>query len=154
MTARLSSMTGFARLEGACGERRWVWELKSVNARGLEMRFRMPSGHDSHEPAFRQAAKDRLKRGALNVNLNLQSEQSESRYQLNETALEDIAAMLASVRERIDCAPPTADGILSLRGIMEAVETASSDELPAEYSQALRSSFSAAIDAFFGGAAD
>jgi len=40
----LSSMTGFARADGVSGPYAWAWELKSVNAKGLELRLRTPQG--------------------------------------------------------------------------------------------------------------
>ena len=40
----LASMTGFARADGVCGAYAWTWELKSVNAKGLELRLRLPPG--------------------------------------------------------------------------------------------------------------
>jgi uncharacterized protein YicC (UPF0701 family) len=39
----LKSMTGFGRSSGVHGETSWHWEARSVNGRGLELRFRMPS---------------------------------------------------------------------------------------------------------------
>ena len=44
--ASLSGMTGFARMEGVSGEWRWAWEARSVNGKGLEARFRLPTGFD------------------------------------------------------------------------------------------------------------
>ncbi|MBT6284470.1 MAG: hypothetical protein HOI96_04745, partial [Rhodospirillaceae bacterium] len=38
MTVR--SMTGFARVDGAVAGYSWVWEVKSVNSKGLDLRFR------------------------------------------------------------------------------------------------------------------
>ncbi|MDQ2804860.1 MAG: hypothetical protein M3Y41_20105, partial [Pseudomonadota bacterium] len=38
----LASMTGFARAEGSVGSTTWVWELRSVNGRGLDLRLRLP----------------------------------------------------------------------------------------------------------------
>ena len=37
----LSSMTGFARGHGVAGSYAWSWELKSVNAKGLDLRLRL-----------------------------------------------------------------------------------------------------------------
>ena len=45
----LSSMTGFARGQGAAGAYAWSWEIKSVNAKGLDQRFRLPTGRDAVE---------------------------------------------------------------------------------------------------------
>ena len=49
------SMTGFARARGSFGLLDWAWELKSVNGKGLEPRFRLPPGYDGLEVAARQA---------------------------------------------------------------------------------------------------
>ena len=66
MTAALASMTGFARAEGSAAGLAWVWELRSVNGRGLDLRFRLPSGWDALEPILRTAAGQLLKlRAAL-----------------------------------------------------------------------------------------
>ncbi len=41
MPALLTSMTGFARMDGAVAGLSWVWELRSVYGRGLDLRFRL-----------------------------------------------------------------------------------------------------------------
>ncbi|HXR87824.1 MAG TPA: YicC/YloC family endoribonuclease, partial [Stellaceae bacterium] len=40
-------MTGFARAEGHDGPLSWAWELKSVNSKSLDLRFRLPPGFDA-----------------------------------------------------------------------------------------------------------
>ena len=45
----IASMTGFARISGVTAGYRWAWELKSVNAKGLDLRLRVPPGFDSLE---------------------------------------------------------------------------------------------------------
>ena len=42
-------MTGFARVSGATANFRWAWEVKSVNAKGLDLRLRLPTGFDAIE---------------------------------------------------------------------------------------------------------
>ena len=55
----LSSMTGFARSHGASGPYAFEWELKSVNAKGLDVRLRLPPGWDELESfAKKRAAED------------------------------------------------------------------------------------------------
>src|SRR3546814_3537225 len=66
----LDSMTGFARGDGRAARKSWIWELKSVNGRGLELRFRLPPGFDGIEAEMRALAQSKLVRG--NVTLNLQ----------------------------------------------------------------------------------
>ncbi|KAB2848888.1 MAG: hypothetical protein F9K44_09560, partial [Hyphomicrobiaceae bacterium] len=40
----LKSMTGFARAEGSAAAMSWSLEARSVNGRGLDVRFRGPNG--------------------------------------------------------------------------------------------------------------
>ena len=57
----LSSMTGFARSHGASGPYTFEWELKSVNAKGFDLRLRLPPGWDELEALGQEARR----RGAV-----------------------------------------------------------------------------------------
>ena len=57
----LSSMTGFARSHGASGPYAFEWELKSVNAKGFDLRMRLPPGWDE----TRSACQEARRRGAV-----------------------------------------------------------------------------------------
>ena len=61
----LSSMTGFARGHGVSGPYAWAWELKSVNAKGLDLRLRLPAGWDAVEIPVRSRAAEVLTRGTI-----------------------------------------------------------------------------------------
>ena len=124
-------MTGFARVDATLEHRRWTWEIKSVNARGLELRFRMPQGFDALEPVLRKAAKETLSRGAVNATLTLRDESAEGRMRINEQALSDIAAMIARVAQSMECAPPRPEGVLALRGVMEPADDADAEDTEA-----------------------
>ena len=65
----LSSMTGFARRHGVSGAYGWAWELKSVNAKGLDLRLRLPPGWDAVEGAVRAQAAKVLARGNVYATL-------------------------------------------------------------------------------------
>src|ERR1700756_16190 len=73
--ATIASMTGFARTEGSVAGLAWAWELRSVNGRGLDLRFRLPPGFDALEPVLREAAGKRLKRGNVTANLTVKREE-------------------------------------------------------------------------------
>ena len=60
----LSSMTGFARASGASAPWRWAFELKSVNAKGLDLRLRVPQGFERIEGEARARLGRALARGA------------------------------------------------------------------------------------------
>ncbi|MEM9619071.1 MAG: YicC/YloC family endoribonuclease [Pseudomonadota bacterium] len=147
MTASISSMTGFARVEGVHEARRWTWELKSVNGRGLELRSRLPQGFDSLEPALRKSLQRVIKRGSINASLMMLSESSEPRYRVNETALAAAIAMVEKIGVSVKCDPPRAEGILALRGVMEPVDNADSDNERKALHDALLASFDDAATA-------
>ena len=65
----IASMTGFARAEGQHESTAWVWEIKSVNGRGLDVQCRLPAGYDALEPIIRKAATERFSRGSMTVSL-------------------------------------------------------------------------------------
>lgn len=74
----LRSMTGFARVEGANQDPKkplaWVWEIKSVNGRNLDIRFRLPSPYDAVEQALRTRLNQAMKRGNVSVTLALKDD--------------------------------------------------------------------------------
>ncbi|WP_207764954.1 YicC/YloC family endoribonuclease [Hyphococcus luteus] len=147
MTKTFSSMTGFARAEGAHEGWRFVWEVRSVNGRGLEWRARLPPGYDALDPEMRKLAKQKLSRGSLNIGLTLASDRSDSGYRINEAMLADAVSMINKLRLNVECAPPSADGLLGLRGVIEQAEEELSAEAREALFAALLNSFGEALDA-------
>ncbi len=141
----LASMTGFARASGVLGELRWAWELKSVNSKGLDLRFRLPPGRDVLEPALRAAIAKRIARGNVTVNLTLQREGAAPQVRVNEGVLAAVIATSRELAKKIEAQPPTLDGILSIKGVMEVVETEESEAEREAANAALQKGFEAAL---------
>ena len=102
----LSSMTGFARVTGALPPLRWVWELKSVNGRGLDLRLRLPPGFDAMEPAARAALGEALARGNCTANLTLARDGTQAPLRVNEASLAAVAAAIDALARRFPQAAP------------------------------------------------
>jgi uncharacterized protein (TIGR00255 family) len=118
MTYALASMTGFARTEGTVETLTWAWELRAVNGRGLELRFRLPPGWDALEPGFREMAGKVLKRGNVNANLTLRRDQ-ETRATIDEAALANVMTLAMDLHRRIEGSPvPRAESLLTMPGVM------------------------------------
>ena len=115
------SMTGFARAAGASGPWRWAFELKSVNAKGLDLRLRMPPPFDRVEPEARARLAKALARGTCSATLTVQRA-AIAAARIDEAALGSIAAAARAAAETAGLAPPTMDGLLSLRGVVEIAE--------------------------------
>jgi uncharacterized protein (TIGR00255 family) len=118
----IASMTGFARTSGAVGEFLWTWELKSVNGRSLDVRCRVPQGFEAVDALARQVAAEHLKRGNLAATLSVDDASSRGQVTVNSAALDQIMSLLKDMQGRIDAAPPSLDGILGLKGVLE-IET-------------------------------
>ncbi|SMC44093.1 YicC/YloC family endoribonuclease [Primorskyibacter flagellatus] len=118
------SMTGFASGQGSAGRYRWTWEIRSVNARGLDLRLRVPDWIEGLETALRACLGKAVKRGNITLNLRLQADEGAAPQQLNADQLDATLTALAEVETRamdrgITLAPATATGILALRGILD-----------------------------------
>jgi uncharacterized protein (TIGR00255 family) len=128
MTAPLASMTGFARAEGSAEAVGWVWELKSVNGRGLDLRLRLPPGYDSLEPALREAAGKVLKRGNVTATLALKRE-DQPRLGADPAALDQALSLALALHRRIPgSAPPRAEALLALPGVLRPMDAAEEAE--------------------------
>jgi len=118
----LSSMTGFARGHGVSGAYSWAWELKSVNAKGLDLRLRLPPGWDAVEGPVRAIVNQVLARGTVYGTLSVERQGVAPVVRVNEPVLNAVLATLKSLAARVDAAEPRLDGILSLKGVIEVID--------------------------------
>jgi uncharacterized protein (TIGR00255 family) len=123
----LSSMTGFARGHGVCGTYAWAWEIKSVNGKGLDLRLRLPPGWDAVEPLLRAKATESLSRGSVQAALSLERTGAAAVVRVNTAVLDAVLAAARQLAQHIEAAPPTIDGLLGLKGVLE-VGDAEEDE--------------------------
>jgi uncharacterized protein (TIGR00255 family) len=121
-------MTGFARREGGDGTLTWLWELKSVNGRGLDLRCRIPAGYEGLEPAARAMAPRHCARGNLQIILTVSRGEGAQRYQVNRALLDQLVGLTRELEGEIEAAPPRLDGLLAVRGVVEAAEEEESRE--------------------------
>jgi uncharacterized protein (TIGR00255 family) len=118
----LSSMTGFARGHGVTGAYAWNWEIKSVNAKGLDLRLRLPPGWDAVEVPARKRASEELSRGTVHANLTVERKGVMSTVKVNEQVLAAVVSTLKGLSGKIEAAPATLDGILALKGVIEVTD--------------------------------
>src|SRR4029079_1908304 len=118
----LSSMTGFARSQGTSGPYAWAWELKSVNAKGFDLRLRMPPGWDAVDTPVRSRAGEALAGGTVYGNLTIERQGLAPAVKINEPVLNAMLGAIEQLKIRIGAAPPSIEGILSLKGVVELCE--------------------------------
>ena len=138
-------MTGFARTEGTVETLTWAWELRAVNGRGLELRFRLPTGWDTLEPAYREMVGKVLKRGNVNANLTVRRDM-ETRATIDEAALANVMTLAMDLHRRIKGSPvPRAEALLTMPGVMRQAPVDPIQEREAA-SAAVQGGFAEALD--------
>jgi uncharacterized protein (TIGR00255 family) len=143
----ISGMTGFGRADGAHGDWSWSVEARSVNGRNLEVRFRGPPGFDSLERHAKAAAQARLSRGQ--VTLGIQGKRADpgaAALKVNQDILARYLTLANQLAEE-GATPPSADGLLSLRGVLEAPEEVDDPDARAAVETAMAASIDQALDA-------
>jgi uncharacterized protein (TIGR00255 family) len=126
-TMPLQSMTGFARREGSSGRYRWVWELRSVNGKGLDLRLRLPPGLERFESDCRRLASQYFSRGNLQIGLSLNGAETAVQAVVNREALAAVLKLREQLGDLVDPAPLKFDTLLSIRGIVDFREPEESE---------------------------
>jgi uncharacterized protein (TIGR00255 family) len=124
----VSSMTGFAHASGRQGPRGWRWELRSVNAKGLDIRLRMPPRMDGLEADVRRMIGAVIVRGSINVLLDLDGAPLAAEPRINAELALRLHNSLAAIALRKGIAPPGIEAVLGIRGVVEAPDEADAPE--------------------------
>lgn len=140
--ASLASMTGYARAGGSVPGISFQVEIKSVNARGLDIRMRLAPGYDALEGEIRRRIGRAIFRGSLTFTLSVDREGEGGRVVINKQALGAVLATLEVLSTQVDAERPRLDGILGLKGVLEQHES----PLPTEQEEALHAVILAAVD--------
>ena len=121
------SMTGFAAQKGQGAGFSWMWDLRSVNGKGLDLRLRVPDWIDGLEHALKAELTRQLLRGNVNLSLKLarEDEAGPEALRLNGAMLSGVLAALKQVercgdaRRGVTLGQPTGADVLAVRGVME-----------------------------------
>ncbi|WP_226577076.1 YicC/YloC family endoribonuclease [Acuticoccus sediminis] len=119
-TAPIQSMTGFASREGEQDGIGWQMDVRSVNGRSLDVRIRLPAGLDRHEPEIRRMIGGAFRRGNIAMTLTLRRGEAPARYIVNQEQLAAYVDAIQSLAASGSVAAPRADGLLALKGVIEA----------------------------------
>ena len=146
-------MTGFGEARGAHGVTRWRWEARSVNGRGLDIRFRVPGGYESLEAGARTLTAERFKRGSLQLVLTTASEEAARGFRIDPAALADAVKIAKRIAEETGLAPARVDGLLALKGVVIQEESAALDDEAAPQARRLAFGRIGGGDGYHGGGA-
>lgn len=141
----LSSMTGFARSIGTSGPYTFEWELKSVNAKGFDFRMRLPAGWDDIETVARKRGAELLARGTVYANLTVKRANATQTVRVNDDVLQSILKVAADISKKTGAAPPSVDGLLAIKGVIDVAEPESDEAELAAAKTAVAAAFEEAL---------
>jgi uncharacterized protein (TIGR00255 family) len=142
----LSSMTGFARAEGATGAWIWAIEARSVNGRNLDVRFRAPPGFEALERIARDGAQARFQRGQITIGVQARRSDAGAAVRLNRDLLDRYVEAADELVRAGKARAPGADGLLALRGVLEAGDPEEEGEARAQAEAAMARGLAEALD--------
>jgi uncharacterized protein (TIGR00255 family) len=80
-------MTGFGKATAELTNNRVVIEIRTLNSKNLDINFRMPSVLKEHELSWRKLISNSLKRGKIDVMVNVQKSETKSSVVLNKNLI-------------------------------------------------------------------
>lgn len=139
-----SSMTGFASEETLVGSYRFIWEVRSVNHRFLDITLRLPDEVRGLEPRCRTMVGVKLRRGKVDCTLKISAtEQKATAVSLQQDVLDRLSGLEKQVQQIFPDARQLAVGeILRWPGVLEEASAPLAeleDPIAAGFSRALDS---------------
>ena len=138
----VTSMTGFAETAGTSANWSWGWELRSVNGKGLDVRFRTGGGMDGAEQVWRKEVQKLLNRGNVTATLTVSRARADVQYAINEDLLAQLVAAAQKVAPDADVQPGQ---LMTVRGVIETAELEDDPESLQERDDAIAEGFSTAV---------
>lgn len=116
----ITSMTGFARREGVADDWKWVWEARSVNGKGLDVRYRVPSTFGTPDSELKRQAQGLLSRGNVSISLHLDRDRpEEGNLTINR---EWLRTLHEEAQRHAGGASVDVAGLLAVRGVVDVAD--------------------------------
>lgn len=116
------SMTGFGSAVVESQNKKFTFEVKSLNSKQLDLSARIPAGYRSLEPEMRTIIAGMLERGKVELNMYVESTTAEAAVQLNIPALESYKNQIEAASQQLGI-PCPADWYYALLRFPDAVKS-------------------------------
>lgn len=141
----VSSMTGYASKNGVSHHIGWLWELRSVNGKGLDMRLRLPTGYEALEPSCRKICATYFARGHMQITLSVTEQHSTNEMVVDDKVLAQITKIADELAAGGSWQPASVDGLLGLKGVLVEQKMEISPDIKQEIKSAIMDGFEAAL---------
>jgi len=110
-------------LRGEWGGYSWAWDMRAVNARGLDLRLRLPDWIEGLDAPVRAAVTGVVRRGNVTLGLKLVRDAAETSERLDQATLGRVLDQMAQIdaaaaEAGLALAKASAADILGLRGVL------------------------------------
>ncbi len=141
----LASMTGYSHIKGSGELGTWIWEIKTVNSRGLDVRCRLGHSLDSLEPEIRRRISDKIHRASVTVSLRFSSNPSLQKVIVNRDLVQQILDATSNIAGNIG-SRPSLDAIFTVPGIVSILNVEDESKNQDLMHKDLLKSFDKALD--------
>ncbi len=109
----IQSMTGFGRATCDLAEKVVIVEIKTLNSKQLDLNLRIPSQYREKEMDLRNELVNRLKRGKVDVNVNVEYKEGRQAIQINAVNIMNYYRQLKALSDQM--------GISSTDSLLQAI---------------------------------
>ena len=118
-----NSMTAFARVQGSHEIGDFVWELRSVNHRYVEVQFKLPEKFKSIEPVLRERIRQAVARGKVECHLHFKPSEAEQSFVINQAKVDALLLAAQSLKDQDNRLEPlSSHQILQWPGVLQVSE--------------------------------
>jgi uncharacterized protein (TIGR00255 family) len=117
-------MTGFAAATGLAHGYSWAWEIRSVNAKGLDLRLRVPDWISGLEADLRAPRSTSSGRGSVSLAWRVSRDDEVSALSVNQQQLTAVLEAMMQVETQamdrgLSLAPSKSSDIIAMRGVLD-----------------------------------
>jgi len=120
-------MTGFGQAEGAFEDWSWVWEVRAVNGKSLDVRMRLPNGYESLEPHIRKHISGVVHRGSLQISLKVDTTGQDMPYRLNTDWVRTLVDSAFEIGKEQGIKAVQLENLYAVKGVVEEVTPSAAD---------------------------
>ena len=144
-------MTGFASEQDVFSNQNYeysfLWEIKSVNGRNLDIKTKLPNGYEEINQQIRQKTSNLIKRGNIQINLQINENIKEPQIKINNDLLNALIEKALEIRKQdFDNFKKIApEGLLAIKGVVETNDLDFDDDAKEKFHQKLLKTFELAL---------
>jgi len=97
----IHSMTGFGKSEGNVGDRKVIFQIRSLNSKNLDLNLRLPGIFRELEADMRKLITEKMYRGKVELNLNIEQQSISNAPKLNRELFKKYFQEMKSLSEEL-----------------------------------------------------